>query len=78
MNDKGSCGTYIEWSISHKKNETESVVMMWMNLETVTQRQVSQKEKKQYCILMHIYTESTDRKNATDRPVCQAGIMVQT
>ena len=46
MNDKGSCGTYIEWSISHKKNETESVVMMWMNLETVKQRRVSQKEKK--------------------------------
>ena len=56
MNDKGSCGTYIEWSISHKKNENESVVMMWMNLETVTQRRVSQKEKKQIlCINAYIY-----------------------
>ena len=65
--------------LSRKKNEMESVVMMWMNLETVTQRKVSQKEKKQILYInTYIYTESIDRTNATDRPVCQAGIMVQT
>ena len=27
----------------------------WMDLETVIQSQVSQKEKKKYCMLTHIY-----------------------
>ena len=40
-----------------KRNKTESVVVMQMNLEPVIQREVSQKEKKKkkYCILMHLY-----------------------
>ena len=29
--------------------------MRWMNIETITQREVSQKEKDKYLILMHIY-----------------------
>ena len=28
---------------------------MWMDLETVTQREVSQKEKNKYRMLIHIY-----------------------
>ena len=32
--------------------------MRWMNLETIIQNEVSQKEKDKYCILMHIYMES--------------------
>ena len=38
-----------------KKNEFESVLMRWMKLECVIQSEVSQKEKHQYSILMHIY-----------------------
>ena len=38
-----------------KKNAFESVIMRWMNLETSIQSDVSQKEKHQYSILMHIY-----------------------
>ena len=37
-----------------KRNEIESFVETWMDLETVIQSEVSQKEKKKYCILMHV------------------------
>ena len=43
--------------LSYKKEYIESVVMRWMNLETFIQSEISQKEKHQYCILMHIYME---------------------
>ena len=38
-----------------KKNTFESVPMRWMKLESITQSEVSQKEKHQYSILTHIY-----------------------
>ena len=37
-----------------KRNETGSFVETWMDLETVIQSEVSQKEKNKYRILMHI------------------------
>ena len=41
--------------LSHKKNETEFFVVWWMDLESVIQSEVSQKEKNKYCMLTHIY-----------------------
>ena len=38
-----------------KKNTFESVLMRWMKLEPNIQSEVSQREKHQYSILMHIY-----------------------
>ena len=38
-----------------KKNTFESVLMRWMKLEPIIQSEVSQKEKHQYSILMHMY-----------------------
>ena len=38
-----------------KKNEFESVLVRWMNLEPIIQSEVSQKEKNKRHILMHIY-----------------------
>ena len=38
-----------------KKNTFESVLMKWVKLEPIIQSEVSQKEKHQYSILMHIY-----------------------
>ena len=38
-----------------KKNTFELVLMRWMKLEPIIQSEVSQKEKHQYSILMHIY-----------------------
>ena len=40
---------------SIKKNTFESVLMRWMKLEPIIQSELSQKEKHQYSILMHIY-----------------------
>ena len=37
------------------KKKFESVLMRWMKLEPIIQSEVSQKEKRQYSILMHIY-----------------------
>ena len=38
-----------------KRNEIELFVVRWMNLESVIQSEVSQKEKNKYCMLAHIY-----------------------
>ena len=37
-----------------ERNKTGSFVETWMDLETVTQSEVSQKEKNKYSILTHI------------------------
>ena len=38
-----------------KRNEIELFVVRWMDLETVTQSEVSQKEENKHCMLTHIY-----------------------
>ena len=45
----------MEYYSSIKKNAFESVLMRWMKPEPIIQSEVSQKEKDQYSILMHIY-----------------------
>ena len=45
----------MEYYSAFKKNSFESVLMSWMKLEPIIQNEVSQKEKDQYSILMHIY-----------------------
>ena len=45
----------IEYYSAIKKNAFESVPMRWVKLEPIRQSEVSQKEKHQYSILMHIY-----------------------
>ena len=45
----------MEYYSAIKKNTFESVLMRWMKLEPIIQSEVSQKEKDQYSILMHIY-----------------------
>ena len=44
----------MEYYSDIKKNAFESVLMRWMKLEPIIQREVSQKEKHQYSILTHI------------------------
>jgi len=48
-------GLTMEYYSAIKKNSFESVLMRWMKLEPIIQREVSQKEKHQYSILTHIY-----------------------
>ena len=40
--------------LSHKKELIGSFVETWMDLETVIQSEVSQKEQNRHCILTHI------------------------
>ena len=44
-----------EYYSAIKKNTFESVLMRWKKLEPIIQSEVSQKEKYQYSVLMHIY-----------------------
>ena len=44
----------MEYYSAIKRNEIESFVETWMDLETVIQSEVSQKEKNKYRILMHV------------------------
>ena len=48
-------GLKLKYYSAIKKNTFESVLMRWMKLEPIIQSEVSQKEKHQYSILMHIY-----------------------
>ena len=53
---KKLCYIYtVEYYSAIKRNAFESVLMRWMKLEPVIQREVSQKEKEKYHILTHIY-----------------------
>ena len=45
----------MEYYSAIKMNEIGSFVETWMDLETVIQSEVSQKEKNKYCMLTHIY-----------------------
>ena len=44
----------MEYYSAIKRNETGSFVETWMDLETVVQSEVSQKEKNKYRVLMHV------------------------
>ena len=46
----------MEYYSAIKRNKFESVVVRWMTLEPVIQSEVSQKEKNEYCILIHTHT----------------------
>ena len=45
----------MEYYSAIKRNEIGSFVETWIDLETVIQSEVSQKEKNKYRILTHIY-----------------------
>ena len=64
----------MEYYSAIKRNELGSFVETWMDIETVTQSEVSQKEKNKYRILTHI---CGIQKNGTDELVCKAEIETQ-
>ena len=45
----------MEYYSAIKRNEIELFVVRWMDLESVIQSVVSQKEKNKYHVLTHIY-----------------------
>ena len=64
----------MEYYSAIQRNEIGSFVETWMDLETVIQSEVSQKEKNKYRILTHI---CGTQKNGTDEPVCKVEIETQ-
>ena len=58
----------MEYYSAIKKITFESVLMRWMKLEPIIQSEVSQKEKHQYSILLHI---CGILKDGNDNPVCE-------
>ena len=58
MNGQRRSGIWTYWKISHthiKRNGIELFVVRWMDVESVIQSEVSQKEKNKYRMLTHIY-----------------------
>ena len=45
----------MEYYTAIKRNEIKLFEVRWMDLESVIQSEVSQKEKNKYCMLTHIY-----------------------
>ena len=64
----------MEYYSAIKRNQIGSFVETWMDLETVIQSEVSQKEKNKYRILMHI---CGTQRNGTNEQVCKAEIETQ-
>ena len=58
----------MEYDSAIKKNAFESVLMRWTKLEPIIQSELSQKEKQQYSLLMHIYGIY---KDGNDDPICE-------
>ena len=55
MDKKAVVYIHMKYYSAIKKKAFESVLMRWMKLEPIIQKEVSQKEKHQYSILMHTY-----------------------
>ena len=45
----------MEYYSAIKRNEIQLFVVSWMDVESVIQSEVSQKEKIKYCTLTHVY-----------------------
>ena len=52
----------MEYYSAIKRNEIELFVVRWMDLESVIQSEVNQKEKNKYHMLTHIYGILKKRK----------------
>ena len=65
----------VVYYLATKRNTLESVLMRWMNLEPITQSEVSQKERNKYPILTHIYGI---QKDGTDEPICRVAVEMKT
>ena len=65
----------MEYYSAIKRNAFESVLMRWMNLESIIQSEVSQKETDKYHILIYIYGI---QKNGTEEFIYRATMEKQT
>ena len=67
----------MEYYSAIKRNKIELFVVRWMDLETVIQSEVSQKEKNKYCTLTHIYIWNLKKKGSEEHRG-RIGIKMQT
>ena len=56
------CIYTMEYYSAIKRNEIELFVVKWIDPESVIQSEGSQKEKKKYCMLTHIYRTKKKKK----------------
>ena len=65
----------MEYYSAIKRNKIELFVVRWMDLDSVIQSEVSQKEKNKYLMLTHIY--GILKKNGSEEPRGRTGIKTQ-
>ena len=65
----------MEYYSAIKRNEIELCVVRWMDLESVVQSEVTQKEKNKYRMLTHIWKL---KKKSHEEPRGKTGIKTQT
>ena len=68
----------MEYYSAINRNKTELFVVRWMDLGTVIQSEVSQKEKNKYHMLTHIYGIKKKKKKRSEEPRSKMGIKMQT
>ena len=64
----------MEYYSATKRNKIGSFVETWMDLETVIQNEVHQKELKK----LYINTYMWNLRNGTDEPISRVGMEMQT
>ena len=66
----------MEYYSAIKRNEMELSVVRWMDLESVIQSEVSQKEKNKYSMLTYIWN-LRKKKKGSEEPRVRTGIKTQ-
>ena len=64
----------MDYYLAIKRNKIGSSLVTWMDLESVKQSEVSQKEENKYCI---VTCACEILKASTDESICRAGMQVQ-
>ena len=67
----------MEYYSAIKRNEVGSFVILWMNLESVIQCEVCQKEKNKYHKLTHVCGKWYIQKNGADETICRTQLETQ-
>ena len=68
----------MEYYSAIKRNEIELFVVRWMDLESVIQSEVCQKEINKYSMLTHIYGILKKKRKGSEGPMGRTGIKMQT
>ena len=67
----------MEYYSAIKRNKIELSVVRWMDLESVIESEVSQKEKNKYRILTQVYGILKQNKTGSEEPRGRTGIKMQ-